>query len=200
MDQRTFLDERLDADDRSGPGGDELDRPDDPDHPDQAMSVPRRTSPLGGTGRWLVALVLAAGGFVGGVLTTQQVEESSATAGLPEGLELPEGVELPEGFELPEGVELPAGAGAGGGLLGGAGAVPGAGQDTYTVKLLDGDVLYVEDARGATVKVVLDDDVQVRTLQRGRLGGLDAGDEVVIEGADEEQGRLRAERISQTGQ
>lgn len=143
----------------------------------------------------LAALLLAVTGFVGGVATTQRSDDAAAS-GLPEGLELPEGVELPAGIELPEG--LPEAMAGGGtslpGLLGNT-----SGEDTSTVSLVDGNVLYVRDAEGTTVKVVLDERTRVSTVGPGELADLEEGDTVVLRGTEETPGRFRARSITQTG-
>ncbi len=144
----------------------------------------------------LAALVLAALGFVGGIVTTQQVEESQQASGLPEGLQLPEGIELPEGFELPSG-------GLGGGLPGGG---AGAGQlaaltggtPTYTVTVVDGGTLYLKDTGGTTVKAVTVPSTKVRRLAPSTTDELRPGDTVTVTGETDDTGQILAERIDQT--
>lgn len=163
---------------------------------DDTTSPPRRglTKLTAGLG----ALVLLGAGFVGGIVTTQRAEEASAS-GLPEGVELPPGVELPEGVD-------PSALLGGGGLPGGTGAglpgLPGAGaaSDASTVSLIDGDVLYVQDPDGKTVKVVLDKKTRVNTIGPGKLADLKEGDKVTLKGSEETAGRFRARSITQTGQ
>ncbi len=152
----------------------------------------------------LVALVLVAGGFLGGTLTTQRVEESRGTE-LPNGIVLPDGV-LPDGFEIPEGIDLsnlPMGGGSGG-LAGLGGGFPGGGlaalvgSPTYTVVVVDGPTLYLQDGSGETVKVVTDSTTTVRRLAKTTTDGLRPGDEVSVTGNPDEDGTILAERVEQT--
>ncbi|MGL5825289.1 MAG: hypothetical protein ACRCYU_10805, partial [Nocardioides sp.] len=113
---------------------------------------------------------------------------------------LPEGASLPEGFQIPEGISLPSA--AGGGLPTGFPGLPGAGggATTGTVSLVDGDVLYIKDPAGATIKVELAKDATVRSLRRGSLADLRAGDNVSIDGTTKTTGRMKASSITQTAQ
>jgi Domain of unknown function (DUF5666) len=162
---------------------------------DDLLDVPKRRL-FSRVGLCLVALVIAAGGFVGGIYVTQQTQDSGSS--LPGGIELPEGVELPEGFQIPDGATLP-NAGGGGGLGGLPGLGGGAGNGTIgTVSLVDGNTLYIRDRSGATVKVELEDKATVRSLRRGSLADLRPGDTVSIDGTTETTGKMRASSITQT--
>lgn len=166
--------------------------------------APRRTASLR-LPIALGALVLVAVGFLGGVLTTQRVEDGRGTE-LPNGIVLPEGF-LPDGFEIPEGIDLanlPFG-GSSGGLFGGGGGPPGGvlaalgAPPTYTVVVVDGRTLYLEDGSGETVKVVTDPRTTVRRLARTTTDGLRPGDEVSVSGDPDGDGTILAERVEQTG-
>ncbi|WP_322919238.1 hypothetical protein [Nocardioides renjunii] len=143
---------------------------------------------------FLAALVVCALGFLGGIVTTQQMQEQTSSA-LPGGMELPEGLELPDGFEPP----------AGGAAPGGGGAIPDAGQlaalggsSTYTVTVVDGGTLYLKDATGSTVKVVTLPTTEVRKLTAGATSDLRPGNTVTVEGDVDDAGTILAEVVAQT--
>jgi hypothetical protein len=164
------------------------DEPDERPEDWEAELAPTRSSGRR-TSLALVGLVLVAAGFVGGIVTTQQVGEGEETA-LPGGLELPDGVELPEGFELPT---------LAGSSVPGLGTPTGGGGTTGTVAVVDGSTLYLSDATGGTVVVELREGTRVRRMARGAVRDLEPGDEVTVTGPVDESGTVRARRIDETG-
>jgi hypothetical protein len=166
---------------------------------DLAMRVSSRRRAGPWTQIVLVSLVLCASGFIGGILTAHRVEEAQSSVQLPGGISLPAGIELPEGIELPSG-------GAGGALPGAEqlAALTG-GKDTYTVAVVDGDVLYLKDNAGVTVKVITASTTRIRHLAKGSVADLRPGDVVELTGdskageADGTTDAVRAKAIDQTG-
>ncbi len=89
-------------------------------------------------------------------------------------------------------------AGAGGALPGGQGAAGAlAGITTGTVKLVDGRNLYVTDAAGNTVKVVVPDTASVTSQLDASLTDLAAGTAVVIHGDAAADGTVTATSVSE---
>lgn len=137
----------------------------------------------------LVLLVLAVG-FAGGAFAEKRNSSSSST--------------------LPDFAALSAGGFPGGGSFPGGGAFPGGGTDsggaatdasgavtTGTVKLVDGSSLYITDAEGNTIKVVVPASVPVTTQSPTSLGDLAAGSTVVVQGETAEDGTVTATSVSE---
>lgn len=141
---------------------------------------------------FLALLVVLAGGFIGGIVTTQQVEDSQQSSGLPEGIQLPEGVELPEGMQLPD-------TGSGGVPDASQLAALGGGTPTYTITVVDGSTLYLKNAAGETVKVTTLPTTKVRRLVRASTDQLRPGDTVTVTGDADESGTILAEHVDETG-
>jgi hypothetical protein len=149
--------------------------------PDAAAEVPvgkkaRRLTPFTGG---LLALAIAAVGFVGGVLVEKGHTGSSAAGGLPTGLT------------------------AGGGPAGLLSAQGGAGAGTTfgTVANVSGRTLYVTDAQGNTVKVLTTKGSTVTRSADSKLSDVHPGDSVVIQGQTRKSGTVKAQsiRASQAG-
>jgi hypothetical protein len=149
--------------------------------PDASAEVPvgtkaRRLTPLTGG---LLALAIAALGFVGGVLVEKGQTGSSAGGGLPTGL---------------------SSGGGPAGLLSAQGAA-GAGTTFGTVANVSGRTLYVTDAQGNTVKVLTTKGSTVTRSADSKLGEVHPGDTVVIQGQTRRSGTVAAQsiRASQAG-
>jgi hypothetical protein len=136
----------------------------------------RRLTPLSGA---LLAVLLVALGFVGGALVQKHVgEDGGAGAG---------------GFSgMPPG-GMPAGMAAGGARAGAAGGASagsgsgapgsGTGASVGEVTTVKGDVLYVTDASGNTVKVKAAKGATVTRTADARPREIRPGEQVVIQGA-----------------
>jgi hypothetical protein len=97
-----------------------------------------------------------------------------------------------------------AGAGAGRGAQGGAGAGAGAaGGDAAakpaasgTVKVIDGNSIYVSQPDGTTKKVVANDSTRYTRTQPSTLRDVQPGDRVSVEGSSQPDGTVSAARVS----
>jgi len=125
----------------------------------------------------LLAIVLLAVGFLGGLFVGRQTasnDQTSASGGFPGGSPTPSG-------------GMPGGAG-------GAGA--GAGGTAGTVTRVDGDTLYVKTANGDTVKVVVGSDTKIQVSQEGSLADISKGSTVFVRGTTS-NGELNATSITE---
>ncbi len=87
-----------------------------------------------------------------------------------------------------------AGAGAGAGAAGGdAGAKPAA---SGTVKVIDGNSIYVSQPDGTTKKVVANDSTRYTRTQPSTLRDVQPGDRVSVEGSSQPDGTVSAARVS----
>jgi hypothetical protein len=134
---------------------------------------PRRKAftPLTGT---LAAVIVAAGGFYGGVQVQKSHGSSSTASATPR---------------------------AAGGFTGGppGGATGGASSDaaaTGTVSYVKGDVLYVKDANGDTVKVKVTSNAKVNRTATANAGKVHPGDSVVVEGKTSSSGTVTATSVT----
>jgi hypothetical protein len=95
-----------------------------------------------------------------------------------------------------------AGAGAkgtGGGAVGGAGASGDAGvkpATTGTVKVIDGNAVYVSQPDGTTKKVVTNDSTRYTRTAPSTLRDVQPGDKVSVEGTPAPDGSVNATRVS----
>ncbi|HEV7494897.1 hypothetical protein [Baekduia sp.] len=139
----------------------------------------------------LLAVVLMAGGFIGGVqVQKHQGGGSGARTGLPAAF----AARLAQG-----------GAGAaGGGQASGAGtgaarASGGAGGATAgTVANIKGSTLYVTSPDGTTVKVKTNDNSKVTRNAAASVGSVHPGDTVVIQGSTASSGTVTASSVTAT--
>jgi hypothetical protein len=121
----------------------------------------------------LIAVLIAATGFLGGVLMQKGSEGSGSAGGPPGGLPsfLSEGAGAGSGSEGASG--LPAGfPGSGSGA-----AVSG------TVSSVDGSTIYVKDSGGSTVAVRVEDGSKVSRDSNVGVKKIHPGDSVVVQGA-----------------
>ena len=142
--------------------------------PDAAAEVqigkrPSRLTPVTGG---LLALAIAAVGFVGGVLIEKGQTGSSAGGALPGGL-----------------------SSLGGGPAGLAAAQSGGGTTFGTVANVTGRTLYVTDAQGNTIKVLTTKGSTVTRSASSKVGDIHPGDSVVIQGQQRRSGTVKAQSI-----
>jgi Domain of unknown function (DUF5666) len=96
-----------------------------------------------------------------------------------------------------------AGAGAGAGAAGGgAGAARGGGAAgapkpaaTGTVKVIDGNTIYVGQPDGTTKKVIANDSTRFSRTEPATLRDIQPGDRVTVEGSDQPDSSVNAVRI-----
>lgn len=123
----------------------------------------------------LMAVLIAAAGFIGGVLVQKHSGGSGGTGGFP-------------------------GAGA---FAAARQAGQAAGADTTSqgtsgeVSSKNGDVLYVTTSDGTTVKVKLGDATVTRTAEVGK-NQIHPGDTVVVQGATQDNGTVKATSVTAT--
>jgi hypothetical protein len=172
---------------------DELDPDDWLDEPDDADELPPRPRrrlitpiPLA-----LVAVLLIAGGFIGGV-QVQKGEESSASTGAAT-------AGLASRFAALRG-GAQAGAGTGAGKAPTGSGLPGAGAGasrptTGTVAYLAGNTIYVTNPEGNTVKVTTSAATSVTKSVKAKVNGIHPGETVTVTGASS-GGAVSAESIS----
>lgn len=142
--------------------------------PDAAAEVqigkrPSRLTPLTGG---LLALAIAAVGFVGGVLIEKGQTGSSGSAAPPGGLQA-----------------------LAGGPAGLAAAQSGGGTTFGTVANVTGRTLYVTDAQGNTIKVLTTKGSTVTRSASSKVGDIHPGDSVVIQGQQRRSGTVKAQSI-----
>lgn len=163
---------------------------DDPDEAEELPPRPRRRLltpvPLA-----LLAVLLIAGGFIGGV-QVQKGEESSASAGGSASA-------LGSRFAaLRGGAQTGTGAGSGKTATGGGGFPgegAGGGRTTGTVSYLDGNTIYVTNSEGNTVKVTSSAATRVTKSVKTNVSGIHPGETVTVTGAAS-GGIVSAESIS----
>jgi len=146
------------------------------EEPDELAAAPelplrprRRLTPLTGG---LLAVLLVALGFVGGVLV-QKGQSGSSAAGSGGG--------SGRLAALLASARGGAGGARGGGLFGGAGG--GAGATFGTVATVDGDTLYVTDAQGDTLKVTAAKGATVTRSVDSSVRAIRPGSTVIVQGA-----------------
>ena len=88
-----------------------------------------------------------------------------------------------------------ANAGRGGGGAGGAGAGAAKPAATGTVKVVDGNAIYVSQPDGTTKKVTASDSTRFTRTVPVELRDVQPGDRVTVEGATEPDGTINAVRI-----
>jgi hypothetical protein len=177
-----------------GHGGLPAQRPEDvlaepPDARDitaELAAPPRRRLP------WLTLLlsagIVAAAAFAGGALVEKHHLNGTASAGNP--------------FAGLSGTRSGAGAGTGtgrfGGAAGGTGTGAAAGGLTFgTVKLVDGNTIYVTDAQGAIVKVTTGASTKVTESKDGKVSDLKPGQTVTVRGSRGASGDITATTVTE---
>jgi hypothetical protein len=167
---------------------------DDPEEADELPPRPRRRIltpvPLA-----LLAVLLIAGGFIGGV-QVQKGEESSTSAGGATAGGASRFAALRRG--APTSTATGSGRTATGGSAGGG--LPGAGAGgsrptTGTVAYLAGNTIYVTNSEGNTVKVTTSAATSVTKSVKTKVGAIHPGETVTVTGAAS-GGTVSAESIS----
>ncbi len=165
----------------------------DDEEPADTLPVRPRRKLLTPVSGGLVAVVLVAGGFIGGVQVQKHQGNGTNSGGARNG--------LPAAFAA----RLAQGGAAGGGQAGGAGtggtarAGGGAGGATAgTVANVKGSTLYVTSADGTTVKVKTNDNSKVTRNASSSVGSVHPGDTVVIQGSTASSGTVTASSITAT--
>lgn len=149
-------------------------------------SLPRRprrrlVTPVGIA---LIAVALAAAGFVGGV----EVQKAQGGTGA--------GSQARTAFAGGAGAQGRSG-GAPGGAFGGSSGGSG-GPTIGTVSSTKGRTLYVEDSNGTTVKVKLGGQAKITRSAKAKAGAIHPGDTVVIQGTKNSRGTVTAASVSAT--
>lgn len=92
------------------------------------------------------------------------------------------------------------GQGGGSGQAGGAGAgaVGGAGGATFgTVKLVDGDKIYLQTAGGGVVTVTTGKDTKIQVTKAGKVSDIRPGSFVTVSGTTDAEGAVAATTVTQ---
>lgn len=150
------------------------------DEPDEELPPRPRRRLLAPVPLALSAILIAAAGFIGGVVV--QKGQSSSGTGSPGG--------------------FPAALGAAAGREGQSGAAPdgtGAGAAASgEVSSVKGNVLYVTDDDGTTVKVTVPSGASVTRSAQADARDVHPGDTVVVQGATRANGSVKASSVSAT--
>lgn len=152
---------------------------------DSALAKPARRGRGLSSTMLLVAGVLVAAVFVGGLLLGRATAPDTGTAAFPGGGTLPGGGTFP-----------------GGSTGSGAGNAPGFGNGGFTagtVTRIDGDTIYVESADGQTIEVRTNTDTDVQVTSEGSVDDLDEGETVVVQGDASDDGSIDASSVVEGG-
>jgi hypothetical protein len=166
--------------------------PDARDVSAELAAPPRRRLP------WLTLLlsagVVAVAAFTGGVLVEKHHKDSasplSALSGARAGSSAGGG-RTGGGFGFGGGATAGSGTGTGAGAAGGL--------TLGTVKLVDGDTIYVTDAQGDTVKVTTNGSTKVTETEDGKVSDLKPGQTVTVRGTRSASGDVAATTVTQGG-
>ncbi len=138
----------------------------------------------------LVAVLIAAAGFLGGVLVQKGSEGSGSAAGLPGGAS-----------GLPSFLTEKAGEGSGSeaisGLPAGLGGAGGGSAVSGTVSSVDGKTIYVKDSEGNVVAVRAEDGSTISRDSNVGVKKIHPGDSVVVQGS-KHGSTVKASSISAT--
>jgi hypothetical protein len=148
----------------------------------------------------LLAILLTACGFIGGVLVQKgeggSGSSSAGAGGLASRLAAFRGGS--GGARAAPGGALLGASSGGGDAIGGARAGGGAGAGAPTVgqvAYVAGDTLYVTDFEGNTIKVVASAGTQVTRTIKSRAKSVRPGETVVVTGSSESDGTIRAQSV-----
>lgn len=155
---------------------------------DELPPRPRRKllSPVPAT---LIALLLLAGGFLGGVLVEKGQSSSGTSGGFPAGLAALRG----GGGGTSSSSRTPSGGGFPSGLFGGGGA--GGGVTTGEVSFVSGNTLYISSGEN-TVKVTAPTGTKVSKTVSTGVNSIHPGDTVIVRGTQGKDGKVTASSIS----
>ena len=159
-----------------------------------AARPPRRHLP--GLTALLTAAVLIAGGFLGGVVTQKHRGAAASTATTAAA----GAAAYRRAAGTTGGAGAGAAAGAGGtgtGAAAAAGGAGGAGVTVGTVKLVDGNTVYLTATDGSIVKVTTGPSTTVNVTKKGTAGDLRPGTTVIVQGAAGADGVVKATSVSQ---
>lgn len=155
----------------------------DIDH-DSLPARPRRrlVTPLSAA---LVAVAIAAGGFIAGV-EVQKGQQTTASASAGAG-------------GAPAFAQRGGGSGGGGGFPGG-GALQGGprGLTAGTVANKKGKLLYVTDSSGNTVRIRTTSNSKITRSSEASVKGIHPGDTLIVQGSTSKDGTVTATRITAT--
>ncbi|HEY9523826.1 MAG TPA: hypothetical protein VIR33_11355 [Thermopolyspora sp.] len=79
------------------------------------------------------------------------------------------------------------------------GTGPGGGATIGTVKLVDGDKIYVETVSGSTVTVTTSKSTKIQVSKQGKAEDLKPGSTVIVQGEQAEDGTVKANTVSESG-
>ena len=156
-------------------------------------------------GPWSLALVgtaIAAGAFYGGVLVEKNHVPSSTGVSAAAARARTAGTTATTTAGGRTGTGTGAGAGAGAAATGGAGAAAGGagGGATFgTVKLVDGNNVYVQDATGNITKVATNGQSTITITSNGTVTSIKPGDTVVVSGTTGSDGTVTASSVRDVG-
>jgi len=146
----------------------------------------------------LVAAILLSVGYVAGGYHYRHTSSSSSGFPAAGGLGARQGAFGGFGNGGPPGAST--GTGAGTGTAAGTGTQPAGGGATIgTVKLVDGNNIYLTSASGATIKVTLAKGGTVTVSKKGTLADLTPGTPVVVVGATASDGTVNASAVTEGG-
>ncbi|MCO5992729.1 hypothetical protein [Actinoallomurus rhizosphaericola] len=170
-----------------------------------AAAEPRKERRLPSATMALAAGVLIVAGFVGGVQADKHWGKKQTAAGFPQFSRSGQGGAGFPGLGGAGGRAGAFGGGAQGGATGrggaagngfGTGAAPGGGT-TGTVKLVDGDIIYVQTANGI-VRVKTTGSTKVSVTKNAKVKDLKTGASVVVQGTPGQDGDVTATTVTQS--
>jgi hypothetical protein len=152
---------------------------------------PRRRSRVNIATAVLAALVFAAGAFYAGVRVEKSKAKTSTTGSLAAAFSR---------FAGARGTGAAGGTGARGTGTGtGLGGAAAAGVTVGTVKLVDGNNVYVTDTAGGITKVAVGSSATVTVSSSGKVSDVKPGDTVIVRGAAGSDGTVNATSLSDSG-
>jgi hypothetical protein len=132
--------------------------------------------------RSLLAVVIAGGAFLGGVLIERsQAKNTSSAAG-----------------GVPAGIAALFGGGQTSTTVAGSGAASTSTQTFGSVKLVDGKYVYVSDAQGNVTRIATNASTKITVSQAGSVTNLKPSTSVIVQGKRSSDGTITATSISQT--
>jgi len=143
---------------------------------------PRAITPVT---RALMAVIVAGGAFLGGVLVEKSQAKTSSASALPSG--------------IPANIAALFGGRTSTTIAGSAsGASAGSTQTFGTIKLVDGKNVYVSDAQGNVFRVATNGTTKITVNQEAAVSRLKPSTSVIVQGTTGADGTITATSISQT--